>query len=91
MYVCVCVCLQAHVYGNAWRPEDEQPHGDEHYAGSLPRGSQNPGGVPDSLKAHLTEVTHLSLLSLLIMAACGKLWSNSGSASDFTVGKMTNC
>lgn len=42
------VCLQAHVYGNAWRPEDEQPHGDEHHAGRLPGRPQNPGGVPDS-------------------------------------------
>ncbi|TKS89789.1 GTP cyclohydrolase 1 [Collichthys lucidus] len=49
---------KAHVHGHAWRPEDEQPHSDEHHVGSLPRGSQNPGGVPDSFAARLTNTIH---------------------------------
>lgn len=60
------MCLQAHVYGHAWRPEDEQPHNDERHGGTLPRRPQNPGGVPDPFKAHLTNVIHHSLQSLFI-------------------------
>lgn len=51
--VCVCVCLQAHVHDHAWRSEDEQPHGDQHHAGGLPGGSQDSGGVLDSLTEQL--------------------------------------
>lgn len=56
----LCLGLQAHVHGDAWRPEDEQPHGDQHHAGNLPGGPQNPGGVPDSRDAHLTNHKHYS-------------------------------
>lgn len=57
-----CSALQAHVHGDARRPEDEQPHGDQHHAGNLPGGPQNPGGVPDSHNAHLTSLKHYSCL-----------------------------
>lgn len=53
------LCLQAHVHGDARSPEDEQPHGDEHHARSLPRGPQDPGGVPDSGDARLTDLKTL--------------------------------
>lgn len=51
------------MYGDAWCPEDEQPHSDKRHAGSLPRGPQNPWGVPVSFKAHLTDITCHPLLS----------------------------
>ena len=55
---CVCVCVQAHVYGHAWRPEDKQPHSDEHHAGSLHGRPQNPWGVSDSFTERLTNSIH---------------------------------
>lgn len=64
------VCSQAHVHGDAWRPEDEQPHSDEHHAGSLPGGPQDPGGVPGSHHAHLMDAS---------LYAHRKLWSRCGS------------
>lgn len=56
--LCVCrvvLCLQPHVYGHAWRPEDEQPHSDQHHAGCLPGRSQDQGGVPDALTEGLKD------------------------------------
>lgn len=41
------------MHDHAWRSEDEQPHGDQHHAGGLPRGSQDSGGVLDSLTEQL--------------------------------------
>lgn len=41
------------MHGDARCPEDEQPHDDEHHAGSLPRGPQDPRGVPGSGDARL--------------------------------------
>lgn len=53
-HLCVCVCVQAHVHDHAWRPEDEQPHGDQHHAGGLSGGPQDPGGVLDAVTEQLT-------------------------------------
>lgn len=51
------MCLfQAHVYGDAWSPEDQQPHSDQHHVGSLPRRPQDPGRVPEPDAACLTGV-----------------------------------
>lgn len=55
--MCVRVCLQPHVHGHARRPEDEQPHGDEHHAGGLPKRPQNQRGVPDAFTEGLTKST----------------------------------
>lgn len=55
--VCPCVFLQPHVHGHARRPEDEQPHGDEHHAGGLPRRPQNQRGVPDAFTEGLRAFT----------------------------------
>lgn len=67
------MCLQAHVYGHAWRPEDEQPHSDKHHVGSLPGGPQNPRGVPDSFTARLTDEITPFTPKPLVTAAHRKL------------------
>jgi len=63
------------VHGDAWCPEDEQPHSDEHHAGSLPRRPQDPRGVPDSINARLTNLKYPPTLSLCIQQcaeSCGE-------------------
>lgn len=69
----VCVRLQAHVHDHAWRPEDEQPHHDEHHAGDLSRGPQNSGGVPDSFTELLTKSSCCVFFFSLIQDP-GQLW-----------------
>lgn len=55
---CICLtvlCLQPHVYGDARRPEDEQPHSDQYHAGGLPGRPQDQGGIPDALTEGLKD------------------------------------
>ena len=40
------IIFQSHVHGDARRAEAEQQDGDEHDAGGVPPGPQDPGGVP---------------------------------------------
>lgn len=73
------------MYGNAWRPEDEQPHSDEHHVGSLPGRPQDPRGVPDSCTLKPNRWRTLFIPKPLYTVAHEKLQSNSGSTSDFAL------
>lgn len=38
--------IQAHVHGDAWRPEDQQQNGNIDHAGRLPRRPEDTRGIP---------------------------------------------
>lgn len=57
------------MHDHAWRPEDEQPHGDQHHAGGLSGGPQDSGGVLDAVAEQLTGNRKLSDDLTLILGA----------------------
>lgn len=57
----LCCVFQSYVHGDEGCAEDEQQDRDKRHAGTLPRGSQDPGGVLGSDQKQLTHLGHCYL------------------------------